>query len=93
MVYADKIGILPPEYGFFNSYATQELAEKYCTKLKYPNKYTKEDMNYALNNLSVLHCIVKPWKFFDIYFADSWWEYAQKTDYYDEIKLMYSYDK
>ena len=50
-------------------------------------------MNYALNNLSVLHCIVKPWKFFDIYFADSWWEYAQKTDYYDEIKLMYSYDK
>lgn len=93
VVYADKIGILPPEYGFFNSYATQELAEKYCTKLKYPNKYTKEEMNYALNNLSVLHCIVKPWKFFDIYFADSWWEYAQKTDYYDEIKLMYSYDK
>lgn len=93
VVYADKIGILPPEYGFFNSYATEELAEKYCAKLKCTDKYKKEDMNYALNNLSILHCIVKPWKFFDVYFADLWWEYAQKTDYYDEIKLVYSYDK
>ncbi len=93
VVYADKIGILPPEYGFFNSCATKELAEKYCNKLKCPNKYTKEEMINALNDLSVLHCIVKPWKFFDIYFADSWWKYAEKTDYYNEIRLAYSYNK
>ena len=93
VVYAQKIGILPPEYGFFNTYANPELSEKYCSKLKYPGKYTKEDMVRALENIAVLHCIAKPWKSFDVYFADLWWSYAQKTWYYDEIKSMYSYDK
>lgn len=93
VVCSQKIGVLPPEYGFFNTYATPELSEKYCTKLKYPGKYTKEDMRRALENIAVLHCIVKPWKFFDMHFADLWWDYAQKTSYYDEIKVMYSYNK
>lgn len=93
VVYAQKNGILPPEYGFFNTCATPELAEKYCNKLKSPDRYTKEEMRHALENIAVLHCIIKPWNFFDMHFADLWWNYAQKTEYYEEIKATYSYNK
>lgn len=85
-----KIGILPPKFGMFNFEKTGRKMYDYVDRLTSKNKYTYKDMDDAFNNLVVLHCCVnKPWKDAGCSFADAWWEYARKTDCYEEIYSKY----
>ncbi len=84
-----KIGVLPPRFGMFNFGKTGRTMYNYVDKLTSKNKYTYKDMEDALNNLVVLHCVNKPWKEAGCGFADVWWRYAQKTDCYEEIYNKY----
>ena len=89
VVCADKIGILSPRFGMFNFIATKERAREYPNALIAKNKYTSEEMLSALNNLCVLHCVNKPWVDSNVALGDLWWYYANKTNYYYEIKEKY----
>ena len=72
----EKNGILPPKYGMIIRYKFKE------------GKYPKEDKFDALRNPGIIHLMDKPWTdpyALKLYGACTWWEYAKKTDYYDEI--------
>ncbi len=72
----EKNGILPPKYGMIIRYKFKE------------GKYSKEDKAEALRNPGIIHLMDKPWNdpyALKLYGACVWWEYARKTDYYDEI--------
>lgn len=84
-----KIGILPPRFGMFNYGKKGPIIRDYVDRLTSKNKYTYEEMENALNNLVVLHCVCKPWQEAGCSFADTWWEYARKTDFYKEIYSKY----
>ena len=84
-----KIGILPPKFGMFNYGKTGRKMYNYVDNLTSKNKYTYKEMDDALNNLVVLHCVIKPWKDAGCSFADVWWQYARKTDCYKEIYSKY----
>lgn len=84
-----KIGILPPRFGMFNYGKTGRKMYNYVDRLTSKHKYTYKDMDEALNNLVVLHCVCKPWKEAGCSFADTWWAYARKTDCYEEIYNKY----
>lgn len=88
----DKIGILPPQFGMFNFYTNAENAKSYSDKLTGPNKYSYEDMYNGFNNLTVLHCVDKPWvRFYEAPFGNKWWDYANKSDFYNEISNNYKF--
>ncbi|MBR0423648.1 MAG: hypothetical protein IJJ04_03345, partial [Clostridia bacterium] len=89
VVCADKIGVLPPKFGMFNIHAQEDKARQFAGKLIGNEKYTPEEMVEALHDLCILHCVEKPWKNRGVYLADLWWEYAAKTDFYEEIKQTY----
>jgi len=88
----DKIGVLPPKFGMFNMFTTAEEAKSYSDILSGANKYSYEDMYNGFNDLALLHCVNKPWIcFFEVPFGDIWWEYAKKTDFYNEIAKGYGF--
>ncbi len=94
MICHDKIGVLPPQFGMFNFSTTAEGAKFYSDKLTGENKYSYEDMYNGFNELTVLHCVNKPWThFYEVPFGDKWWEYAEKTDFYDEMVKEYNFVK
>ena len=91
VVCADKIGVLPPKFGLFNIYAQEDKILEYARVLVGDDKYTAEELKEALNDICVLHCVTKPWKERSVYLADLWWNYAEKTDFYEEIKETYKF--
>lgn len=84
-----KIGVLPPRFGMFNFGKTGRTMYDYVDKLTSKRKYTYKEMDEAMTNPVVLHCVNKPWKDTGCGFADVWWGYAQKTDCYEEIYSKY----
>lgn len=84
-----KIGVLPPRFGMFNYGKDVRKMYDYVDRLNSKNKYTYQEMDDALNNLAVLHCVWKPWKDAGASFVDTWWQYARKTDCYEEIYNKY----
>ena len=89
----EKIGILPPRFGVFNIFFEKEEAEKYLNSLVSEDKYSEEDLKDAFESVCVLHCVNKPWKDTKYPFANTWWDYAKKTGYYEEICSEYSISK
>lgn len=88
----EKNGILPPKFGMFNYYGTAEDAKTYCERLVGENAYTPEEMYDGFNDLALVHCVCKPWVyFFDVSFGSTWWDYAKKTDFYNEIAERYKF--
>lgn len=85
-----KNGILPVRYGIFNSFQTTEAAKAYHDILNAKNKYSREELGEAFEHPAILHLTQKPWKSKEEYGADKWWQYAEKTDFYDEITEKYS---
>lgn len=85
----DKIGILPPKFGMFNYHKSGEAYKSYSDNLISPNKYTPQDLIDAFNDLCVLHCVCKPWKSKDVAGSELWWNYARKTDFFEEIHSKY----
>ena len=87
---SEKIGKFPPKFGMFNRYNSPYLDSnnvgEYVDAFKLKERYTKEEMADGYDNIGVLHCVYKPWKYPDVPFRDVWWLYARKTDFYKEIK-------
>ena len=82
-----KVGILPLKYGIFN-YSLEDL--KSTVKIfRCENKYTEKEVEEAYENTCVLHCVCKPWKNANVRGSKSWWDYAKKTNYYNEIREKY----
>lgn len=84
-----KIGKLPLRYGMFGGYCDFESAKLYRDNLIAKDRYTDEEIIDGLNNLVVVHCVSKPWKYTDVSFFKEWWKYAKKTDFYEEIYKAY----
>ena len=76
---------LDPKYCIFNSCVTKESAEEYVNILNPKAAYSKEEMVNAADNPTVVHCVNKPWKSLNAPLAKTWWEYAKKSDFYDQI--------
>ncbi|MBR2734697.1 MAG: glycosyltransferase family 8 protein [Clostridia bacterium] len=85
-----KNGVLPAKYGIFNSFRTTEAAKAYHDILNAKNKYSREELAEAFEHPAVLHVTYKPWKSSEEYAGDKWWSYAEKTNFYDEIRQKYS---
>ena len=87
---SEKIGILPPYYGIFNLENLETLFN--ITNEVYKNKkyrYSKEELAEAYKHPKILHFTKKPWwKKKYIYGKNIWIKYAEKTDYYNEIKKL-----
>ena len=85
-----KVGILPPKFGIFNTINSFNRIHYLCTKTyRYKNKYTEKELINAYYNPAILHFIAKPWKIEKCLHQDLWWEYAKKTDYFDEMYQIY----
>ena len=85
-MYIDRIGVLPAKFGIFNDFNNEEEAMEYPEKyVPSSKKYSKEEMKNAFNNPTIVHCVRKPWKNLEVPFAEVWWEYAKKSDFYDQI--------
>lgn len=95
VMFHDKIGILPAKYGLFNFHTKQEAME-YPNRLRSNKKYTAREMKAAFNNPYLFHYVkFKPWRGHKcknglINGIEVWWQYAEKTDYFNEIKEKYS---
>lgn len=83
-----NIGVLPAKYGIFN-YITAQGAQDYVNLLKTPEKYTVNEVKNAIEDPWILHCVSKPWNPNAQYSRDLWLKYAQKTDFFEEIKSKY----
>lgn len=89
VVCADKIGVLPPKFGMFNIHAEEDKARLFASILIGSERYTPDEVVAASHDLCILHCVEKPWKNKSVYLADLWWDYAAKTDFYEEILQTY----
>lgn len=86
----EKTGKLSLRYGVFDYYYGLEGLKSHRDNLLAKDRYSDEEIIDGLNNLVVAHCVCKPWKYKDVSsFFEQWWEYAQKTDFYEEIKTVY----
>lgn len=83
-----NIGVLPAKYGIFN-FSDVERAKEYARTLKAKNRYTEKEMQMAFEHPAILHYVNKPWGENEVNRKNLWWEYAAKTDYFDEIKAHY----
>lgn len=62
------------------------------------NKAPLKDVEFDENKLKIIHYKLwyKPWQYSDILYDKYFWEFAEKTTYYDQIKDMkknYGYEK
>ena len=83
-----KVDILPAKYGIYNYWSLEE-AKSQSKVYRYNRGYTSDELESAYLNPVILHCISKPWKSKDVYGGKYWWDYAQKTDFYNEIREKY----
>ncbi len=87
-----KIGILPAKFGMFNFKNIKDLFH-FTKNYRYKYKYSQNELKEAYIHPAILHYVNKPWKRHKKYYKYKlWWEYANKTDYYDEICKEYPYD-
>ena len=82
-----KISTLPPKYGMWN-FKNRETAIEHNDKQLNKVKSTEKDFLYSYYYPAILHYVSnKPFKkrIINRPFHDEWWEYANKTGYYDDI--------
>lgn len=88
MVCYKNTGVLPAKYGVFN--LGPEWAKSHAGTLLARDRYTADEMQDAYENPVILHCICKPWGQGEANRKSLWWDYAAKTDYFEEIKAKYN---
>ena len=90
VVCQEKISYLPPKYGLWNFQNLNEF-RSHCNYQKSRISYNNEELSIAYSHPSVLHYVkAKPFhKHTNKYYFKEWWEYAKKTNYYDEINKYY----
>lgn len=82
-------GILPAKYGIFN-FGNVGVARTHANIFLAKGHYTEDEMQDAYENPVILHCICKPWGQGEANRKSLWWDYAAKTDYFEEIKAKYN---
>lgn len=88
VLFQDNIGALPVKYGIFN-FKDLSVVNDYSNRLIAKNRYTNEEVLAAYENPAILHYVYKPWGKDDVNRKGLWWEYAAKTDCFEEIKAYY----
>ena len=86
VVIQGKISSLPPKYGMWNFKNEKEF--KYHNNAHLPwLRYNKNECFLSYHYPAILHYVVeKPYlKHYNKFYIDEWWEYANKTGYYDII--------
>lgn len=83
-----KVDILPAKYGLYN-YGSVEGAKAPLSIYRYSKAYSADEIELAFLNPCILHCICKPWHNKDVRGGKEWWDYARKTDFYNEIREKY----
>ena len=81
-----KISTLPPKYGIWNFKNAQEVIDHNNAHLSWL-RYNEKEYILSYYNPAILHYVTdKPFKKkTNRIYSDLWWEYANKTGYYDEI--------
>jgi lipopolysaccharide biosynthesis glycosyltransferase len=89
VLYQNYIGILPAKYGMPN-FANVDLALEYNQKIKEFYRYEQNDFISAYHKPIVMEYTCSPWDLGNkCHNSESWWNYAGKTIYYEEIKKKY----
>jgi len=87
VVCQDKIGVLPPKYGMWN-FEKEIYAIEHNERQRPHLKYNMSEFIEAYHSPAILH-YTWPKPFWRIkrkqIFTQKWWEYADKTGYYNEI--------
>ncbi len=83
-----KIGILPSKFGIY-SYDDVKQARAQADVYLCPYGYTADELEQAYKDPTIIHCIRKPWKSMDVPFAKAWWDYARKTNFFEEMHSKY----
>jgi len=84
-----KISSLPPKYGMWNFYTFTDFL-KLNLKQAPSIRYNKKELTLAYDKPGILHYTDgKPFKHpHSKYYLDEWWEFAEKTGHYKEIKEL-----
>ncbi len=86
----NNIYILPLKYNALVHQLTKVLENRYTSIPK--DYYSKEEWDIAYSKPAVIHYSHKPWwQKLTIPFKETWWDYAKKTNIYNEIKKKYRY--
>ena len=84
----NKTDILPPKFGIYNwvDKTNKNIFINYNERYH----YTNEELDNAIKNPVVSHCTFKPWNSEKFKYADLWWSYAKKSEFYWSIYFKYS---
>lgn len=87
-----RIGLLPPKFGIWNFLKRERVLEHnhYKNKKLGIQAYSDDEILKGWKHPSILHFVSrKPWKNIDFkarkFFQDKWWEYAKKSDEFENI--------
>jgi len=87
-----RIGLLPPKFGIWNFLKRKRVLEHnhYKNKKLGIQAYSDNEILRGWKYPSILHFVSrKPWKKYHFknrkFFIDKWWEYAKKSDEYENI--------
>ena len=78
-----KIKLLHPKYGILNLIMPGGFLEQ--RKIIFGEKEYQE----AISDPVIVHLVDKPWKNNKVILGKTWWEYAEKTRFYEEICKKY----
>ena len=91
-----RIDLLPPKYGMWNFVKKDHLISHntYGNKKLNLKAYDENELLEAWKKPAILHFVrAKPWKKKTTYthkeFHEKWWDYAKKSDEYDNILKFY----
>ena len=91
-----KTSTLPPKYGMWNFVKREDLIKHNCYGNINSNikAYDEKEFFKAWKLPAIIHYVrAKPWKrkgsFTHREFHEKWWEYAQKSDEFDNILKFY----
>ena len=85
VVMQGRIAPIPPKYGIW-AFEDQSKQKKYLNKLKPDLKYNEKEFSDAIDHPVIVHFTwPKPFWRKHTPFEKEWWEFANKTGYYNEI--------
>ena len=86
---SDNLKILDSKYAMQN-FDNVDLANDFNKKITNEYRYDEKEFisSYYDPVISVLNC--KPWENYKCEKSEIWWYYAKKSDFFDEIKNLYS---
>ena len=92
IVLHERIDLLPPKFGIWNFLNEESVLSHnyYGNKKLGVQAYSNEEILKGWKQPSVLHYVrAKPWKkktkYTHIFFHEKWWDYAKKSDEYNNI--------